>query len=98
MEKRKRIAAIILAVTVMFVMIGSALFIAAEVDHDCIGENCPICFQINVCRNTLKTLSLAVCAAVFAVAFTYTLRVSISAHAETATGNSLVTLKVKLSD
>ena len=98
MKKRNKIVAVLLAVTFLFVMLGSALFIAAEVDHDCVGENCPICFQINVCRNTLKSLSLAVCAAVFAVAFTYTLRVSISAHAETATGNSLVTLKVKLSD
>lgn len=98
MEKKKRIAAIILAVTVMFVMLGSAFFIAAEADHDCVGENCPICYQLNVCRNTLKSLSLAVCAAVFFAAFTYTLRVSISAHAYTSTSNSLVTLKVKLSD
>lgn len=71
MEKKKRIAALLLAVTVLLVMLYSALFIAAEADHDCVGENCPICYQINVCQNALKNLSLAVCAAVFAAALPY---------------------------
>ena len=50
MEAKKRIIAILLAATVLFVMLYSALFIAAEADHDCVGENCPICYQINVCQ------------------------------------------------
>ena len=78
MEKKKKIVAIFLAVTVVFVMFYSALFIAAEADHDCVGENCPICYQISVCENTLKNFSLAVCAVAFAAAFTYTLCRSIS--------------------
>lgn len=98
MEKKKRIAALLLAVTVLFVMLYSALFIAAETDHDCVGENCPICYQINVCQNTLKNLSLAVCAAAFAAAFTYTLCRSISACTDYAQSFTLVSLKVKLSD
>ena len=38
MEKKKRIAALLLAVTVLLVMLYSALFIAAEADHDCISQ------------------------------------------------------------
>ena len=98
MEKKKRIIAILLAVTVFFVMLYSALFIVVHAGHDCVGENCPICYQISVCRNTLKNLSLAVSAAAFAAAFTYTLCRSISACADVTPSYTLVSLKVKLTD
>ena len=98
MEKKKRIAALVLAVTVLFVTLYSALFIAAETDHDCVGENCPICYQINVCKNTLKNLSLAVSAAALAAALPYTLCRIIPSCTEVARTFTLVSLKVKLTD
>ena len=84
MEKKKKIVAIFLAVTVVFVMFYSALFIAAEADHEC--------------ENTLKNFSLAVCAVAFAAAFTYTLCRSISVCTNVTPIYTLVSLKVKLTD
>lgn len=98
MKKSKRTVAIFLAATVLFFILYSALFIAAEADHDCVGENCPICYQLNVCQNMLKNFSLAVCPAVFAAAFTYILCRSISARTDYAQSHTLVSLKVKLSN
>ncbi len=98
MTKKKRIISLVVAVAVFFVMLYSALYIAAEANHDCVGENCPICYQISVCENTLKNLSLAVCAVAFAAAFTYTLCRSISACADVTPIYTLVSLKVKLTD
>ena len=98
MTKKKRIIPLIVAVAVFFVMLYSALYIAAEANHDCVGENCPICYQISVCENTLKNLSLAVCAVAFAAAFTYTLCRSISACATAIPSYTLVSLKVKLTN
>ena len=98
MTKKKRIISLIVAVAVIFVMLYSVLYIAAEANHDCVGENCPICYQISVCENTLKNLSLAVCAVAFAAAFTYTLCRSISACADVTPSYTLVSLKVKLTD
>ena len=98
MTKKKRIISLIVAVAIFFVMLYSALYIAAEANHDCVGENCPICYQISVCENTLKNLSLAVCAVAFAAAFTYTLCRSISACADVTPSYTLVSLKVKLTD
>lgn len=98
MTKKKRIISLIVAVAVFFVMLYSALYIAAEANHDCVGENCPICYQISVCENTLKNLSLAVCAVAFAAAFTYTLCRSIPACADVTPSYTLVSLKVKLTD
>ena len=90
MTKKKRIISVVVAVAVFFVMLYSALYIAAEANHDCVGENCPICYQISVCENTLKNLSLAVCAVAFAVAFTYTLCRGISVCTDYAQSYILV--------
>lgn len=90
-KKRNRIAALLLAVTILVIMLYSAFFVAAEADHDCVGEGCPICYQIDACQNTLKSLSLA-------VAFTYILCRCISLCTDYAQRDTLVSLKVKLSN
>ena len=97
-KKRNRIAALLLAVTILVIMLYSAFFVAAEADHDCVGEGCPICYQVDACQNTLKSLSLAVCATAVAVAFTYTLCRCISLCTDYAQRDTLVSLKVKLSN
>lgn len=98
MTKKNRITAVFLAIMVLIVMLSSAFFIAAEADHDCVGKGCPVCYQINVCQNTLRNLSLAVCAAVFAAAFTHTLCRNFSSCTNIASSHTLIALKVKLSD
>lgn len=98
MTKKMRSIALLVSFVVLFVMLCSAFYIVAEADHDCTGENCPICYQISVCQNTLKDLSFAVCTAAFGAAFTYTLCQSVSARTEDSQSNTLVSLKVKLSD
>ena len=95
---RNRITAIVLCVFFIFSILFSVSFILREAEHDCVGENCPICYQISVCENTLKNLSLAVCAVAFATAFTYTLCRSISACTAVIPSYTLVSLKVKLTD
>ena len=41
-------AALILLITVI-----SVFYIAEEADHDCHGEDCPICECIHICESTL---------------------------------------------
>ena len=97
-KKRNRIAALLLAVTILVIMLYSAFFVAVEADHDCVGEGCPICYQVDACQNTLKSLSLAVCVTAVAVAFTYILCRCISLCTDNAQRDTLVSLKVKLSN
>ena len=97
-KKRNRIAALLFAVTILVIMLYSAFFVAVEADHDCVGEGCPICYQVDACQNTLKSLSLAVCVTAVAVAFTYTLCRCISLCTDNAQRDTLVSLKVKLSN
>lgn len=98
MGKRKKIAAVLFIVTILFFILGSALFIAAEVDHDCVGEGCTICHQISICRNTLKNLSIAVSAAAFAAAFTDIPCRGSFARTDCAQSDTPVSLKVKLTN
>ena len=98
MVKPKRILAMLMAVAIFAVMLSSALFLAEEADHDCIGDGCQICVQMNVCRGILKSLSL-----VLHVAVAVLLAACISCGRFWPCGKSthqvtLVTLKVKLSN
>jgi hypothetical protein len=54
--KNKRLAAGIIAFLMLFIMLFSASFIAIEADHDCTGEECPICACIAQCENTLHQI------------------------------------------
>lgn len=56
MSKRNRVLTVLLAAAVLFVMLSSAFFIAIEADHNCTGEDCPVCCQIEVCIHTLKSV------------------------------------------
>lgn len=95
---RRRIISIIAAAAFLLAILCSMAYIAAEADHDCDGDGCAICAQISICRNTLKNLMTAVCAAVFAAAFIYILCRSASVCTYSVQFSSLVSLKVKLSD
>ena len=98
MAKKKRIIYLAVAVAVFFVMLCSAVYVAAEANHDCIGENCPICYYISVCEGILRGLSATVCAAAVTAALTHILRRSVSARAGEARCHTLVSLKVRLTD
>lgn len=58
MTKKHCITALLMAALVLFVMTFSLFVIAAEADHDCSGEDCPICAVIAICENTIKALSV----------------------------------------
>lgn len=66
MTEKERLLASVLALTVVFVILFSGFFVIAEANHDCIEEDCPICCQISVCENTLRSAGTVRTTAVFA--------------------------------
>ncbi len=50
----KKITAGIMGIMMLFVVLFSAFYIAAEADHDCCGEDCHICICIRQCENILR--------------------------------------------
>jgi hypothetical protein len=55
-----------MAVCVVFSVVFTETLIAEERDHDCIGEGCPICIQIEAAKNFLKTFKFASFSLLFA--------------------------------
>ena len=98
MSKKCRVVAILIAAAVLFVMLSSACYIAIEADHDCTGEDCPICYQISVCENTLKSLGQAVASVTLAIFIGVSAASLLSFVKRSAVHTTLVSLKVKLSD
>ena len=67
MAKLRRVFTIALAALVLFAILASFLVILGETDHDCTGEDCPICAAVAACWKTLERLAkllavVAVCA------------------------------------
>jgi hypothetical protein len=59
MTGRKRIGALLLCIGLVLVLSVSAAFIIHEADHDCTGEDCPVCRNIAVNIRLLRTIGLA---------------------------------------
>jgi len=97
MTKKSRLITGLLAAVLAAVMLSSAVYIAVEANHNCSGEDCAICHQLQVCEN-LKSIGLAGAAAVFAAAVGYAPCRVIPSCAEVVRTFTLVSLKVKLSD
>lgn len=53
----KRIVAGIMGILMLVCMLFSAFYIAAEIDHDCTGDDCPICVCIQQCVKILDQVA-----------------------------------------
>ena len=53
---RKKAISIIICVLFLFFTFASLLFIVEEENHNCTGEDCPVCASIHMAEQTLKNL------------------------------------------
>ena len=98
MKLKKRILIALLTTAFIFGTLFSVLYIAIESHHDCIGEDCPICQCIIVCENILKKLSTDLFVMSVSVAFVFASKISIIKNLKLIPIQTLVSLKVKLSN
>ena len=54
--KKKKCIAAIICILFVFVTFASLFYIVKEADHECTGENCPICACVHQAHQTLKNL------------------------------------------
>ena len=93
----KRFASVI-ALLVAFIMLFSVLFVALEADHDCCGEDCNICAQIQVCEDLLRNLLMTMAVLIAAWSFCALIFSVAAEDIGLVYPHTLITLKVKLSD
>ncbi len=63
----KRIAAGFMGLMMLALIAFSALCFAAEAEHDCTGEDCPVCACVRQCGKALRLLGTASAARGFAL-------------------------------
>ena len=63
MRNRKRICALLLCLCAALTVFFSAVFIVHAADHDCAGEDCPVCAALHAWKGLLRGLGLAAAAA-----------------------------------
>ena len=98
MNRKKSLLTSILCGIFVAVLVVSVALIATLLQHDCPGENCPVCAAISTWEQLLRGMVLvAVLGSVLLLAQRSS-GVSTAARVDGAAAHTLVTLKVKLSD
>lgn len=96
MTSAKRTASACAAVLLSAVLLCSIALIAVEANHNCIGENCPVCAQIDFCGRLLKTTAKT--AAVLAAAAVTFFIILIIYSSVSESFDTPVSLKIKLTN
>lgn len=58
--KYKRALSFVTAFFVTAVLLLSSLFIVTHTNHDCSGEDCPVCAELEACAATIRLITEAV--------------------------------------
>ena len=56
---KRKILFLAIAVCITFSVVFAENLAAGEIDHDCMGENCPVCLNIETAKGFLNTLKSA---------------------------------------
>lgn len=96
--KMKKTAFIISAIFILVVLAFSSLFIIAEADHDCHGEDCSVCKIIAIAESVVKGLSLIALAAASCAAFIFIAIESLNPTDRERFFTTPVSLRVKLTE
>lgn len=81
----------------IFILLFSIVFIALEVNHSCNDNDCPICFNICLCKSLLKNSYFDFSIVIGILLLENLFLVNISSSYQKLLLHTLVTLKIKLS-
>lgn len=96
MTRKYKIVALVLAAAVFFAMMLSVNMIAHKADHECAGNACQVCQQIESSRHDLKIITSGIFAIAYGLALAYTSFEIICCFAQRLQQGTLVALKVEL--
>ena len=98
MNRKKRLLSSLLCVIFVAALIVSGALIATRLQHECLGESCPVCAAISGWERLLRGMALAAALESALLLAQRALGVCLAARFNGRTAHTLVTLKVKLSD
>lgn len=99
MQDRKRRIALFLCLGLILVLLASSAYMIHEANHDCTGEDCPVCQMIAVNLSVLRlsVIAVLVLRAVWALLNLFRLHHK-TEHSAFPFFGTLVSLKIRLND
>lgn len=94
----KTVAALLLAVLVLGVFLFSNLYISEHLAHDCSGEDCPICAQIQNAESLIHQIGCGLLAVFAAFGVICAYAVLFPAFCSFIPRKTLISNKVRLND
>jgi len=94
----KKITAWIALAAVLFVMLFSITFISQHADHECTGDECPVCAVMEMCGAIIKNLEVTVAVVAAAVFLVFSIRNSVQLVAIAGGSCSLVSQKIRMNN
>ena len=96
---RQRIMAAMIALVVVCLLVFSSVFLAKESGHDCSGQDCPVCAEMQACSAVIRRLGSAAVPVLLAIlVFSFWLTAEIYRPVFTPLLLTLVSLKIRLND
>lgn len=92
----KRYAAFIFSIVFIFATVFSVFYIAEEINHDCTGNDCPICECVHQAQQTLKNIGTGFAEAVIIVAAVVVLISLLLSFGDDLRNSSLISQKVRM--
>ena len=96
--KRKRTFSVAVSIVFLFVIFASLFYIVKEENHNCTGEDCPICANIHQAEQTLKKLGTDTITHVSVNPMLLVLVMMMAGQALFVSGTSPVSQKVRLNN
>ncbi len=93
-----KILAPCIVILMLCVMVFSFMFIVSETDHDCTGEDCPVCALIQQCEQTVRSVGGDVSAAAVSLLFSAFIVAAFLIPCNTILYFTPVSLKIRLNN
>ena len=93
-----RTYALTIGLLLIFVLMGSAFYVAAEAGHECADADCPICLSIEACESMLRQADSGFLPLVISLVISVSLILAGAAVVSHFSHESLVSMKIRMND
>ena len=94
----RKMTASVISTVMLVVLLFSAFYIATEEEHNCTGEDCPICACMEQCVNNLRQMGDGAVSQVLSALFCIFFLLSLSSQETNLSCVTPVTQKVRLNN
>lgn len=90
--------ALAIGLLLIFVLMGSAFYVAAEAGHECTDADCPICLSIEACESMLRQADNGVLPLAVSLVISISLILAGTKAVSNFSQESLVSMKIRMND